>query len=297
MTDMKKTALILFSLVFSGLAVSAQTTERYVLDTLAVPNAVYRHDPDLKLYFLYPEGLEEGEMRPSIVFFFGGAWVNGSVNAFAMQAKALSEKGMVAVLADYRVKSRNGTTPVACVEDAKSVMRYLKTNAEKHHIDTSRLAAAGGSAGAHIAAAAALVKGFDSPSDDLSVSPVPKALVLFNPVFNNAPAPEGWGYEKVKDYFPQISPAHNIRAGAPPTLVMLGTEDKLVPVSTAETFRKDMEASGARCDLELYEGAGHGFFHYSPKRTGEKDFYRRTLSRTVAFLESLGYISGDKSQK
>ena len=38
-------------------------------------------------------------------------------------------------------------------------------------------------------------------------------------------------------------------------------------------------------------------FHYSPKRTGEKDFYRRTLSRTVAFLESLGYISGDKSQK
>lgn len=264
--------------------------EKFVLDTATVPHASYRKDPDLKLYFLYPDDIRQGELRPSIVFFFGGGWVSGSVNAFAMQAKALSEKGMVAVLADYRTRNKYGTPPEACVEDAKSVMRYLKTHAAEHHIDTSMLAAGGGSAGAHIAAATAFVKGFDAAGDDLSVSPVPKALVLFNPVFNNAPSPEGWGYERVKEHFPQISPAHNISAGAPPVLVLLGTEDKSVPVSTAEAFKAEMEKYGARCDLELYEGAEHGFFHYNPERTGERDYYSRTLSRTMEFLESLGYI-------
>lgn len=265
-------------------------TERYTLDTAAVPSAVYRKDPDLKLYFMYPENLGRNELRPAIVFFFGGGWVSGSVNAFAMQAKALSERGMVAVLADYRTKNRYGTPPTACVEDARSAMRYLKIHAAEHHIDTTMLAAGGGSAGAHIAAATAFVKGFDSPDDDLSVSPVPKALVLFNPVFNNAPAPEGWGYERVRDCFPEISPAHNIAPGAPPVLILLGTNDKNVPVSTAEAFKAEMEKCGSRCDLELYEGAEHGFFHFSPKRTGDKDFYTRTLTRTIEFLFSLGYI-------
>lgn len=259
-------------------------------DTSKVVSEYYRHNPELKLYFFYPHDLNDNELRPAIVFFFGGGWVKGNVWAFARQAKVLSERGMVAILADYRVSSRHGTSPIACVEDAKSVMRYLKIHSQKHHIDTTMLAAGGGSAGAHIAAATALVKGFDSLEDDLSVSPAPKALVLFNPVFNNAPSPEGWGYEKIKDVFPQISPAHNIREGAPPTLVMLGTQDKLVPISTAEAFKNEMESCGSRCDLELYEGAGHGFFNYSRYKTGEKDFYSKTLSRMIDFLKSLGYI-------
>lgn len=264
--------------------------DRYVLDTAAVPHVAYRHDPDLDLYFFYPDNLKKDELRPAIVFFYGGAWASGSLDSFSMQAKLLSDHGMVAVLADYRVRTRHGTRPDACVSDAKSAIRYLKVHAKEHHIDTSMLAAGGGSAGAHIAAAAAFVKGFDSPSDDLSVSPVPKALVLFNPVFNNAPAPEGWGYNQVKDFFPQISPAHNIKAGAPPVLVMIGTEDALVPESTVLAFKEEMEKCGSRCDVEFYEGAPHGFFHYSPKRTGSRNYYARTMDRMFDFLESLGYL-------
>ena len=71
---------------------------------------------------------------------------------------------------------------------------------------------------------------------------------------------------------------------------MLGTNDALVPVSTAEAYVAKMIDVGSRCELELYEGAGHGFFHYSPNKTGEYDYYRRTLERMIEFFRSLGYI-------
>lgn len=271
-------------------AASKSAKEELLLDTLSVPYEVYRRNPDLKMYFLYPEDMKKDEKRPAIVFFFGGGWVNGSVQAFAMQGKELAEKGMIAVLADYRTKTRFGTDPVACVEDAKSAMRYVKKNADRLQIDTSRLAAGGGSAGGHLAAATAFVDGFDSPDDDLSVSPVPKALVLFNPVFNNAPVPEGYGYERIKDVFPQFSPYHNIGPEeAPATLVMLGSRDKLIPVPVAEAFAEKVRSTGARCDLEIYDGAGHGFFNYN-RRNIAPDFYRQTMDRTEDFLRSLGYL-------
>lgn len=255
--------------------------------------AQYRSDPDLHLQFLYPDDLTRGELRPAIVFFFGGGWITGTPKAFEMQGKYFASKGYVAILADYRVKDRFGTGPVACVEDAKSVMRFLKTHAQRFNIQAQQIIACGGSAGGHLAAATAFVEGLDAENDDLSVSPVPAALVLFNPVFNNAPTTEGgWGYSLIADYYPQISPYHNINEKAPPTLILLGTEDKLVPVSTALAYVERMEEVGARCELELYDGAGHGFFNYNyaENPTMSPIYYKQTLTRMETFLESLGYM-------
>jgi len=76
---------------------------------------------------------------------------------------------------------------------------------------------------------------------------------------------------------------HNIKKGFPPTIFFLGTNDKLIPVSTAEMFKNKIEAVGSRCDLHLYEGAEHGFFN-SQK-------YRILLIPAVdEFLKSLGYM-------
>lgn len=288
---MKKIGILLVVL-FSVSLIKAQPIKYYKLDTLNTPYVVYRQNPDLKLYFLYPKGVKGNETRATIVFFSGGGWVKASPQAFASQGKYLAERGMVAVLADYRVTERHGTTPVECVEDAKSIMRYLKANARKHHIDTCRLAAGGGSAGGHLAAATAFVKGFDAPTDDLSVSPVPKALVLFNPVFNNAPYPEGWGNKRVSHLFPQISPYHNLTPDAPPTLIMTGTEDELLPVSTVEKYAQRMDSLGARCEVEFYDGAGHGFFNpvtkYKPAEG--PSYFVQTALRMEEFLKSIGYI-------
>ena len=246
---------------------------------------VYKHvdSTDLKLYVYYPEEKAYDEPHAAIVFFFGGGWNRSNITQFEPHALHFASRGMVAILAEYRVRDLHGTTPFDAVSDAKSVFRYLRKNAEILGIDPGRIAGAGGSAGGHIAAAAAMVPGLDDPSDDMSISPRPDALVLFNPVFDNGP--EGYGFERIGDRYREISPIHNIRPGNPPTIVFLGTNDRLIPVSTAEKFRDKMIAAGNVCELLLYEGEGHGFFNYRHAAN-----YAETLKETQRFLISLGYI-------
>jgi acetyl esterase/lipase len=110
-------------------------------------------------------------------------------------------------------------------------------------------------------------------------------LVLFNPVFDNSP--QGYGYDRVKDIFPAISPLHNLRPGTPPTIVFLGTKDNLIPVATAKDYQAKMQANGDRCELRLYEGQPHGFFNY---REGATQFYDQTIAEADKLLTSLGWI-------
>ena len=110
--------------------------------------------------------------------------------------------------------------------------------------------------------------------------------MLFNPVYDNGP--KGYGYERVKDRYKEISPFHNIKKGSPPTIVFLGTKDKLIPVSTAEAYEAKMKAVGSRCDTHLYEGQPHGFFNKG--RRG--DHYGATVLEMDKFLISLGWLSG-----
>jgi dipeptidyl aminopeptidase/acylaminoacyl peptidase len=42
-------------------------------------------------------------------------------------------------------------------------------------------------------------------------------------------------------------------------LLLHGTEDPVVPPAQAETMRDALSAAGVRCDLEFFEGEGHGF--------------------------------------
>ncbi|MGV3504772.1 MAG: alpha/beta hydrolase [Adhaeribacter sp.] len=239
----------------------------------------------LKLRLIYPKAANKAGPLPVIVFFFGGGWSGGSINQFEPQAYHLASRGLVAVLVDYRVASRHKTTPFDAVRDAKSAMRYLRQHSQELGLDPNRLAAGGGSAGGHLAAAADLTQ-LDEPGENLGISSRPNALVLFNPVFDNGP--QGYGYGRVKDRYQEISPLHNIRKGAAPTLVMLGTKDKLIPVATAEAYKRQLEAAGTRCDLVLYQNQPHGFFNH--KKEKENNYYQQTLMQADAFLTSLGYL-------
>jgi len=245
----------------------------------------------LKLYLFRPEGHQAGDKRPAIVFFFGGGWNGGSPKQFEPHARYLARRGMVAIVADYRVKSRQKTSPFECVKDGKSAVRWLRKNSERLGIDPSRLAAGGGSAGGHVAAATGTVPGLEEDGEDTSVSSLPNALVLFNPVFDNGPM--GYGHSRVKDRFREISPIHNLSKKTPPTIVFLGTKDKLVPVSTAQRYKKLMEKSGGRCDLHLYKDQPHGFFN-GPDRGGAfNPYYLKTVTAMDRFLASLGYLKGE----
>ncbi|MEO1525441.1 MAG: alpha/beta hydrolase [Planctomycetota bacterium] len=281
---MKRISIVLLLVSFLSPSLCAQSKAKKAKDEKPQPDEMVAYktvgDVTLSLHAFMPQE-ESPSPRPAIVFFFGGGWNGGTPSQFYGQSRHLADLGMACFCAEYRVKSRNGTTPKDCVSDGKSAVRWLRANAKRFNLDPDRIAAGGGSAGGHVAAATATVKAFDDPSDDSAVSAIPSALALFNPVYDNGP--DGYGHSRVKEYWQDISPMHRLSKDVPPSIVFLGTKDKLIPVSTAESFQRKLQDLGVRSDLHLYQDAPHGFFN-------RDEAYKDTLKKTEEFFRSLGYI-------
>lgn len=271
----KKTFFLLFPLLIGPAMVyfaSAQTSLREVYKVAGKDSlALEIYSPD-----------SNDTPKPAMVFFFGGGWNQGSIEQFRPHAEHFVQKGLITVLVDYRVRSRQQTSPFDALEDAKSAIRYLKLHAERLAIDSSKIIASGGSAGGHLAAATALISGFNG-KENPEISTQPAALVLFNPVIDNGPG--GYGYERIGAQYKDFSPLHNLSEGAPPTLFFLGTNDQLIPVATAQYYAMVMEKVGSYCELILYEGEDHGFFNIR-----NKEIYLQTLEETEAFLQKTGLM-------
>ena len=249
-------------------------------------------DTKLHLYTFKPKGWKAEDKRPAVIFFFGGGWNNGSPEQFVPQCKHLASKGLVAMTADYRVKSRHGTTAKDCVADARDAMIWVRKNATKLGIAPDRLAAGGGSAGGHIAACLGCI----APPKKEILSSRPNALFLFNPACVLAPLDEKqvFSKERIKQLKVRmgtnpknLSPAHHTSEDDPPTIVFHGTADPTVPYATAVIFTQRLKAAGVRCELMSYEGAKHGFFN---ARGGNDSVMRKTLKQLDAFLISLKWI-------
>lgn len=252
----------------------------------------------LNMYIFKPDDWKPADRRAAVVFFFGGGWRGGSPSQFVNHCKYLASRGMVAMAADYRVSSRHDAKVVQCVADAKSAVRWVRSQAAQLGVDPNRIAASGGSAGGHLAGATAVIEGLDEPNEDLSVSSRPNAAVLFNPALVLAPVdgqppfdPEL--YEQLKQRVgadpKSVSPYHHVKSGAPPTLIFHGTADKTVPFRTAELFAEAMQKAGNQCKLMAFEGQGHGFFNYG---RGDGSAYVKTLRAMDEFFVELGFLEG-----
>lgn len=285
--------LLLTALVFAVNPVRAYDIPGFPPDEVLV----YKETSDssgnpvsLDLHFFYPDGHQAADRRAAIVFFFGGGWNSGSPGQFHPHCDYLASRGMVAISAEYRIRNTHGTTPQECVKDGKSAVRWLRKNAATLGIDPERIAAGGGSAGGHVAAAAGTLARFEEAGEDTAIRSRPDALVLFNPVYDNGPG--GYGHGRVSAYWEDFSPLHNIDDTTPPAIVFLGTNDALIPVTTAETFQELMQAEQVRSDLHLYHGQPHSFFNYDipDDDRGPYHGYQDTLLKTDQFLVSLGYL-------
>jgi acetyl esterase/lipase len=173
----------------------------------------------------------------------------------------------------------------------------VRQNALKLGLDANRIAAGGGSAGGHLAAAVATLPEHDDSAANFYISPVPDALALFNPAVVLAPAPgfdaaveriEGLT-ERMGAPLESMSPYHHVRAGMPPAIIFHGKADTTVPYVTAEGFCRKMREAGNRCELEGYEGMAHGFFNYG---RNENAPYRSTVRKMDEFFISLGWLTG-----
>ncbi len=241
---------------------------------------------ELVMNIFEPPGHKASDHTPAIVFFFGGGWNDGFPKSFFPHCAYFASRGLVAMAPDYRVKSRQQTTPFQSVADAKSAIRFVRQNASQWGIDPARIVGAGSSAGGHVAACAAIIPDLDETTEDAAVSSVPNALVLYNPVIDTSPA--GYGNERLGDRWQEISPLQHVRPGLPPTILFHGTADKTVPYANAVAFETAMKAAGNRCELVTIRGEGHGFAYQIQKKNANL-----AVRETDTFLASLGYLQGE----
>src|SRR5262245_44351265 len=101
---------------------------------------------ELAMDIARPEKLDKPV--PCVVFVHGGAWRGGNRKVHVPQILDFAKRGYVAATVSYRLIPV-GRFP-AQVEDVKCAIRYLRANAEKHHLDPNKIGAVGFSAGGHL---------------------------------------------------------------------------------------------------------------------------------------------------
>jgi len=217
----------------------------------------------------------------ALILFHGGGFNSGSPQQFYPQARYLADFGITVICAEYRIKNKHKTTREYSVMDAKSVVRWVYQNADELNISVDRIAVGGGSAGGYLASAVGIIEGFDDPEDDTSIPISPAALVLYNPGLelslkgrNNNGRAKGRKNE---------STLLSIKDGYPPSLVLIGTEDWLTPISKVESFCHLVKEAGSDCMMTIYDQQEHGFFN------SKRNLYDTTI-RSHRFLADQGLV-------
>ncbi len=191
---------------------------------------------------------------PVVVYIHGGAWVMGDKRQQGIPfMHELVQRGWVCVAINYRLSPR-ATWP-AHIVDCKRALAWVRAHIAEYGGDPGFIAVAGGSAGGHLAALAALTPGEQAwqpgfEDEDTRVD----ACVPSYGVFDMTGAPDRFGafgpgalelleqkvmkvrYADDPDVFGQASPDRRVTPDAPPMFVLQGTNDTLVPPSVARFF-------------------------------------------------------------
>jgi acetyl esterase len=240
-------------------------------------------DRELCLHVFQPEGWKASDKRVCYITIHGGGWTGMGPERMYAFADHFAKLGLVSVSVQYRLASvKTNTTVFDCVKDVRSAVRYVRAHADELGIDPGKIIVSGGSAGGHLAASTAMFDAVNEDSDDLKVSPTPNALVLLFLVIDTSA--EGYGNARIGERWKELSPAHNVRPGMPPTITFHGTGDITTPFKGAQIFHEAMLKAGNRSELVVNEGGNHGYL----MRT--QLLYDECLAKTDAFLKSLNLL-------
>jgi acetyl esterase/lipase len=235
---------------------------------------------------------------PVLLYVHGGGWVIGHRDKQGLPLmQHLAAHGWVCVSVDYRLSPR-ATFPDHLV-DVKRALVWVRDHAEELGADTTFIAIAGNSAGAHLASLAALTQnqpeyqpGFES--GDTSVN----ACVGFYGIYDlldrrGLLAHDGMtrllarhvmkaSPESAREAYEAASPVARVHADAPPFLVVHGTHDTLAPVGGARHFAEALR-EGSRAQVVYVEipGAQHAFEIFPSVRTAH------VVDGVARFLESV----------
>src|SRR5262249_47717551 len=246
-----------------------------------IPDVVYGHKDGLAMTFdvLKPKANANG---PGFIFRGrGGGFTNYSPPQQAAQRfKALLDKGFTVIAV------RQGSSPKYLipdiVSDVRRAVRFIRHNAKQWGVDPNRMGVFGGSAGGHLA----LMLGTASDNGDPNAKEdfmkesdrVASVVAYFPPVDLRTLArgvnpPRNGGvldrfpalnFEKEKA--PDYSPIVHVSSDDPPTLLVHGDKDSLVPVNNSKIIYEAFQKNNVKSQLIIIEGADHGFKGEDAKR-------------------------------
>ncbi|WP_408889185.1 alpha/beta hydrolase fold domain-containing protein [Myxococcus faecalis] len=207
--------------------------------------------------------------RPAVLYFHGGGWRGGERAYARAWADFFTAKGYVLIALDYRLFPP--ATGMTAPGDVKCGIRWVKDHAASYGIDPSRLVLFGESAGGHLAMLAAYSAG-DSrlPSScgatgDTSVAAVISFYAPGDLVFHAAHNADtlvgftGAPLDGHRELYELLSPIHHIGPRAPPTLLLHGGADSVVPPEASQAMAARLAQYAVPHALFTLPYAEHGF--------------------------------------
>jgi acetyl esterase/lipase len=250
-------ALLLFAALSSQLVAQQQQA--------IIPDVIYGHKAGMALTFdvFQPTTTPNGA---GVLYMVSGGWVS------AWRDPERARTAYASLLdAGFTVFAvRHGSSPQFKVpeayEDVKRALRYISLHASQWGVDPTRLGATGGSAGGHLS----LMLGNTADAGDPNATdPVLRGASKLAAVVAYFPPVDLRGMAGPSDRFPalnydpslsaSISPILFVTPDDPPTLLIHGTADQLVPDSQSRNIHAEFLRQKVATNLILIEGAGHGF--------------------------------------
>lgn len=250
----------------------------------------YGDDPRQKLDIYRP--VPAISNAPVVVFFYGGSWNSGSKDDYGFVGEALASRGIVVVIADYRLYPQ--VSYPAFLQDGAQAVAWTHQHIADYGADPKQLYVMGHSSGAYNASMLALdgrwlnavglspsiFKGWIGLAGPYDFLPIENRDV--RPVFFYPDSP------------PESQPINHVSAGAPPTLLIASTDDDLVnPTRNTGGLANKLRAAGVPVEVFYFSKTSHATLVASISRPLR--WLAPVLDRVTGFIQATG--SADSSAR
>ena len=240
---------------------------------------------DVKLFL--PDDVQNGA---DIVFMIhGGAWLFGNAGMFYDDCRAAVQAGYIAASMNYD-KIQNGASALDMASQVGQALSALRNTLAEKGIVPGKLILAGHSAGAHIMLLYAYTQYAECPFDIAFVvsncaavdflsdaktrttTLGKNAYLLLSGLTKEIVLP--WTLKRNADAVAAITPLTHVTPDVPPTIVVQGTADEMIPYQNSLELYNALQQNGVDSVHIAYEGAGHFL---------GKQFTDGNAARTAAF--------------
>jgi acetyl esterase/lipase len=204
---------------------------------------------------------------------------------------------------------RHGSSPQfkvpEAVADVRRSVRFIRLHAEDYGIDPDRLGVFGMSAGGHLSLMLGTASDAGNPKSADPVDQVSDRVQAVVAIFPPA---------KINEFFPlsqrfpalqfdenladSVSPLLHVSPDDPPTLLIHGDKDELVPISHSERMLQAFEKENVPTEILVIKGAGHGFAGVDQLRAQEAlvNWFEKYLGSPGGVTPPAGKTQPEKAQ-